>query len=107
MCCFQAAFKAADRWSGNSAEKSIANAQSKIQRLSGVFDKARGPRCVSGMHLPPPCLIQVPLFRNADRGRLLMSFAESSLLRNAARPVTVPLKIAMAAQLVLWAKQLS
>jgi len=50
------------------------------------------------------CMDQVSLFRNADRGRLLVSMAESALIRNSLRPVTVPLKIAMACQLVIWAK---
>ena len=36
---------------------------------------------------------QLPQLRDADKGRLIVSFAEASILRNAAKPVTIPLKL--------------
>ncbi|EKX49744.1 hypothetical protein GUITHDRAFT_104710 [Guillardia theta CCMP2712] len=45
------------------------------------------------------------LVRSMDKQRLIMSLAESSILRNAARPVTVPLKLWVAVQVVLMTKK--
>ena len=36
---------------------------------------------------------QIPFVRDADKGRLIVSFAEASLFRNMAKPVTIPFKL--------------
>jgi hypothetical protein len=38
-------------------------------------------------------LDHIPLLRDADKGRLVVSFAEASVARNIAKPLTIPLKM--------------
>ena len=46
----------------------------------------------------------IPFFKNADRPRLLLSLAESSIARKVALPITVPLKIGFACYTVFLLK---
>lgn len=48
---------------------------------------------------------RVDLFKQADKPRLLISFAEASIVRNAARPAMIPLKLWVAYQAVLATKK--
>jgi len=49
-------------------------------------------------------LARIPGMRSADRGRLAVSMAEASLVRNVMRPVTIPLKLWLAWTAVSMAK---
>lgn len=70
---------------GQRIKDAIERAEGKIQKWSSSLGK-------------------IPGLRNADRGRLVVSMSESTLVRNVARPVTIPLKLWVAWRAVSLAK---